>query len=147
VRKKNAALMVLFRRLLKGARILGEIWERGDRCGLGWSKECDCESPNPFCEAKARWLKLVEQERAAGEKRPWTPKSDHPFYIADVMKVSEVVATKVTVKLEVPDVGTIKVGPKGDYTWKAYRALMAEPGSMIRMQHILKLFPGSKVSR
>lgn len=142
--KKNPALIILRARLLKGARILGELYHAGSRCKDGFAKKCSCKLPGKFCQAKSRWLDLVGQEVKEGAPRA-LPEADGPQYVLEAMKWEEIEATGLTLTYETKEVGTFKVGPKGHVPWSMMKKLQGDVFLLPTIMQILETFPGSKV--
>ena len=102
-------------RLLKGAGVLGELWRSGIRCpvGGGWMV-CGADHTNQFCDAKRRWVELME--KYLGGRLPFGVKGHEPYALLEMMTVSMFEATKLTVRVEgPPGRKPIKVGPKGTH--------------------------------
>lgn len=124
-------------RLLKGAGYLGKLWQGNVRCQSGFKLACACEPKTKFCEAKALWLKL------AGEDSRVVGGSEDEFAVVNLMTLPEREATGLTVTVDYPGVGPVRVGPSGDIPWKLHGAM--DPDSVKSVLMILKTFAGSKV--
>lgn len=124
-------------RLLKGASVLGKLWRENIRCPGGWSSKCDCpsESRSKFCVGKLQFVKLATE---VGRMI-----TDGPLGLVEAMTPEEREATGLTVTLEYPELGKVKVGPKGDIPWKVYKDI--EETTLRTVLSVLKTFPGSKV--
>lgn len=122
-------------RLLTGAQKLGKLWNEGQRCTDGWASYCTCEIPKTFCKGKELWMSL-----AAGEGRGL---GEGPFEVVEAMLASEFEASKLTMVVEVPDLGKVRVGPKGEVPWKSFLGQDIE--ALRTVLSILTSFPGSKV--
>lgn len=129
-------------RLLNGAKMLGSLWNSQIRCPRGW-QECQCEESErtKFCKAKRQWLALGLEHREP-HIRYVNPES--PIYLLECMTTAELDLTGVTVTVEIPEIGRIKVGAKGEITWKALYETGPETLKAVMM--ILRQFPGSKLA-
>jgi hypothetical protein len=125
-------------RLMKGARIIGELWRLKERCPKGFApEECACEKKTRFCKAKAQWLGLAfadARESVEGE-----------YDLALMMKGLEWDATGLTLKWDLEGVGLIHVGSKGNLKMADLLALMENPESARSVLGLMKSFPGSQV--
>lgn len=131
-------------RLVNGSRLLGQLWRDGIRCQDGWRAKCDCENPTRFCRAKVQWASMVATvlERRGGDD----VFSGTDFEIVEAMTGQELVSSGLTLNLEVPGFGRLKVGPKGDVGYDVVAA--ASQTDIMGLKAILaviKKFPGSKV--
>ncbi len=126
-------------RLLNGARVLGSLWNSGIRCQVKW-RQCGCEAPKrtKFCEGKKQWDKLAGQ---ADPKR--LAIKDSPTYILDMMTNAELDAAAVTMKIDLPEVGVVAVGSKGEISFSALE--LVGPEALKAVMMILRKFPGAKV--
>ncbi len=127
-------------RLLNGARVLGALWNSGVRCQVKWHY-CACEAPKrtKFCEAKKQWLNLAEQAdppRTGGDVSTAT-------YVLDRMTNAELDAAAITMKIEMPEVGVVSVGSKGEISFTALEKV--GPDALRAVMMILRKFPGAKV--
>lgn len=123
-------------RLRAGAKLLGELWDGGTRCGEGWVVRpggCGCTTKTKFCKAKAQWMALATEEGRA------IPRGE--FTVLEVMKGSEWDATGRTVAFDIPGEGVVKAGPKG----RLPRAEMVKmtPETLSSMLKLVNVFPGS----
>jgi hypothetical protein len=136
-------------RLLKGAKVLGDFWQAGERCTEEWSSfgasldpsyglGCVCEAKSKFCKAKAQWVSMAKDDgRGAAEG---------PFDVALMMTAEEWDRTGLTLKVEIPDVGVVGVGgPKGVIPMKQMKIVSLAPATMASILKIFKVFPGSNV--
>jgi hypothetical protein len=125
-------------RLMKGARIIGELWRLKERCPKGFAaEECVCEKKTRFCKAKSQWLDLAlidAREPIEGE-----------YDLALMMKGLEWDATGLTLKWDLEGVGLINVGTKGNLKMADLIALMENPESARSVLGLMKSFPGSQV--
>lgn len=96
-------------RLKKGVQYLAQLWQANTRCPDGWSTHCSCLTPNHFCAAKTKWLKLAKEDN-----RPFVQASD-PYGVIGMMKIEELEATGLTITVQVPAFGKATFGPKGDF--------------------------------
>jgi len=128
-------------RLLRGAAHMGKLWlAKAVKAECGWALDCRCPEPSSWCKAKALWLRLaVEDERVTSET------IDGPFALVALMSAEEIVATKLTVTFDLPDLGKIMLGPKGQMTWETFFGLARDGKSFETVLAVLKGFPGAKV--
>lgn len=139
-------------RLLKGSRVLGQFWLAGDRCQEGWSvhgikppegvevpkaPECVCEKKSRFCKAKVQWINLaIEEGRGL---------LDDPYGIPLMMMASDWDATGLTLKIDLPEIGMVGIGPNGITSMTELAKISQAPESLHSMMNIWKMFPGSRV--
>jgi hypothetical protein len=83
-------------RLLKGSVVLGRLWAAGTRCEGGWRPSCGCQKRTTFCEAKLRWVDVLEEYE--GAKIP-----DEEFGVILAMTVNQFRFTGLTVVVGFPD--------------------------------------------
>lgn len=142
-------------RLKKGATKIGELWREGKRCSSGWGvKEvdfqegedtlksmerwaCQCAEKTDFCKGKSTWFRLAVtdcREVIEGEHGV-------PF----MMTAEEWDLTKLTMKVEIPEVGIVEIGPKGPVTMTDMMKHMPAPDGLKSTLRVLKTFPGSRV--
>jgi hypothetical protein len=132
-------------RLLRGAAHMGRLWLKKIKAECGWAFACPCMidgTMTEWCKAKALWFKLaVEDRRVTGET------ADGPFALIELMTVDEVVATKLTVTFDLPGLGEIMLGPKGQMLWETFFSLVKDQNgkSLETVFAVLKNFPGAKV--
>lgn len=107
-------------RLMKGAAAIGEIRRLGLFCSGGWSAQCPCSPRSDFCDAKERWLSLVEELH---DGPPWGLTGFEEFYLVEAMTTKQWDATKLNIRI-MPPTGhdTILVGPRGT-DWGTIRTL------------------------
>jgi hypothetical protein len=128
-------------RLLNGAKVLGGLWNSGIRCQVKWRKcECAGEQRTKFCEGKKQWLDLA---RKADPPRVPGGGGDSPTLVLDLMTTAELDAATVTMKVDIPDVGEISVGSKGEISFTALQKV--GPDAIRAVVMILRKFPGAKV--
>lgn len=125
-------------RLLAGAKLLGELWRRGERCSLGWSMECKDPLPrNRFCRAKLQWVRMAEDV----DGRIFCPGE---YAVIEAMKASEFDATGLVAVVQTPKGGRIKVGPGGNFDSMAKLALVAgESGGALAS--LMFMFPDAQL--
>lgn len=130
-------------RLLRGAAHMGRLWlAKKEAAACGWTLGCTCTAPSAWCKAKALWLRLaIEDERVTSETE------EGPFALLALMSVEELVATRLTVTFDLPDLGKIMLGPKGQIPWETFFALVKDRDgkSFETVLSVLKGFPGAKV--
>lgn len=128
-------------RLLNGARLLGNLFRRKAATACGWSL-CGsgvlCDHPDEWCKARRLWVRLaLESGRSleAGE-----------FGLAESFTVSEFEASGITLVVDVPEVGTIRVGgAKGAIPIRSVTEMGGAEG-LKSVVMVLRAFPGSKVA-
>lgn len=125
------------RRLVNGAKLLGSLWRAGDRCMNGWSVGCLDSAPSGFCEAKAQWIELA---RETGRTI-----SEEPFRLAVAMTDEELEATGMTLSIDIPEYGPVRLGPKGSMTPAQAAELAGRPAEFAAVMRVLGTFPGSKM--
>jgi len=113
-------------RLMKGAAAIGEIRRLGLFCSGGWSAQCPCNPRSDFCDAKYRWLNLVEELHGGP---PWGLTGFEEFYLAEAMTIRQWDATRLNLRI-LPPTGhdEIRVGPRGT-DWRTIRQLAALYGT------------------
>lgn len=130
-------------RLVKGARLLGNLFRRKQMTSCGWGL-CGsgilCEHPDEWCRAKRLWVRLaLELGRSleAGD-----------FGLAESFTLEEFEASGITLAVEVPDAGMIKVGgPKGEVPIRALPTVGDVGIDGLRsVIMVLRAFPGSRVA-
>jgi len=127
-------------RLKNGARLLGSLWRSKQRCLNGWSGLCGCQKKTRFCQAKAQWCQLK------GTMPDWEPpNSSDPYAVVEVMSIAEFEETGMTLAIEIPNLGTYKVGPKGSIKFKELMLLVTNPDNVSRVFRVIDSFPGSAV--
>lgn len=118
--------------------MLADFWRRGDRCAALWSAVCTCPTPTHFCRARMQWVELAAQDgRAVGEGA---------FAVIEAMRCVEFTASGLTMTIEHPEHGTLKVGPKGMFLMADLQKLQDAPDEVGGFLKILTVFPGSKVT-
>ena len=107
-------------RLMKGAAALGELRRMGLFCSGEWSGTCPCNPRSDFCDAKMRWLGLVEDLHGGP---PWGLTGFEKFYLFEAMTTKQWDATRLTAKI-MPPTGhdAILVGPRGT-DWATVKTL------------------------
>ena len=106
--KKKAAIPG---RLLAGAKVLGELWRFGSQCRSGWTGICPCDEKTDFCDAKARWLALLEELHGG---LPYGLSGNEGYLVLEAMTKSQFEATGLTIKIARPgDRVPLRIGPKG----------------------------------
>lgn len=121
-------------RLLRGASVLGRLHAKEEAGKCGWAVECACGEPAPWCKAKALWVKLAVEDGRKVEGELW-----------QTFTKEELAEAKLTVTLDIPGLGHVKVGPKGDLPWDAVDKVGGEAETLRAVLMILRNFPGSKV--
>lgn len=129
-------------RLVNGARLLGNLFRRGQATACGWSL-CGsgilCEHTDEWCRSRRLWVRLALEEGRtleAGE-----------FGLAESFKLEEFETSGITLAVDVPEVGVVKIGGvKGQIP---IRALPTVGGleSLKSVAMVLRAFPGSKVAQ
>jgi hypothetical protein len=127
--------------LVNGARLLGQLWRQNIRCADGWSDTCGDRQPTKFCKAKRQWLDLLSQDRQEGDYRP-LPDFGREAFLLEAMNPDEFEATGMTVEYDIPTVGRVKVGPKGEIPAAMLRE---EPVTIKAVLQVLETFPDAKV--
>src|ERR1043166_5982001 len=141
-------------RLRKGAAILGECWRAGDRCALGWGIKmgpiaededsdkaverwaCQCETKTKVCKMKGHWIKLALHDLRLPD--------EGPFGIPLAMTAAEWDLTGLTMKVEIPDVGPLTIGPKAMTTMTGLLDVSRNPAILKTMYPFWKTMPGAK---
>lgn len=130
-------------RLLRGAAHMGRLWlSKKVVAGCGWTLGCQCASITEWCKAKVLWVRLaIEDERVTSET------GNGPFGIIELMSTEEIVASKLTVTFDLPDLGKLALGPKGQIPWETFFALVKDKDgkSFETVLSVLRGFPGAKV--
>lgn len=99
-------------RLVRGAEVLGRLWQAGIRCRSEWSGVCPCDPPNDFCLSKKKWLGLVRELH--GGKYPHDLAGHEGFLVLDCMDEKMFEASGLTILKAVPGARVpIRVGRKG----------------------------------
>jgi hypothetical protein len=126
-------------RLVNGARIMGTFWRAGDRCISGWAIDChELESSRSrICKAKLQWVELA---LTVGREI-----LDEKYGVVLAMTNDEFEAAGLTVVLEIPERGTLRLGPKGGMTARQYLDLAEHPDGLAAVMRVLGAFPGSKM--
>jgi hypothetical protein len=125
-------------RLKNGARLLGQLFRSGQRCAGGWALSC-CSAPvkTTFCRAKYQWHMLANSADRSCGSGPWA--------IVEAMTPAEFDASGLTLTAEISEIGTVKVGPKGQMSMADLLTLAIDPQSARGTFKVLQGFPGSKV--
>lgn len=126
-------------RLLRGATVLGQIWRAGHRCAGGWSRSCDCEAPTPFCQAKAKWIALLDS-LPSGHVRDWAKRDDGPLFVVEAMTIAELEASGLTVFVLGPQGQPLAFGGPNGTCWQTLRDLMKAPEATDAVAMIQKVF-------
>lgn len=136
-------------RLAAGAKVLGNLWRRKERCKEGWRvsseevdgilhPDCPCSPQTKFCVAKLQWTLL-----AIGAGRE---PSEGPFGLIEMMTVSELDLLGTPVNVEIGGVGAFRVGTGGNAAACDLIDLSKDAESAKHVLGIMKAFPGSKMS-
>ena len=107
-------------RLMKGAAAIGELRRMGLFCSGEWSGTCPCNPRSDFCDAKLRWLGLVEDLHGGP---PWGLTGFEKFYLFEAMTIGQWAATGLNARI-LPPTGndSIRIGPRGT-DWKTFTQL------------------------
>jgi hypothetical protein len=143
-------------RLVKGAAVLGTLFRKKIVCASGWRYvACSCEPKTEFCKARALWIDLLTKEIVAGGRDPGLVgdagegvvrvDDDHEFALVLMMTSAEFEASGLTLHLDFPEIGVVKVGPKGTLAWKAFRDKTKNASDLKLVMKVLRDFPGAKV--
>jgi len=135
-------------RLLKGAVLLGELWQSGMRCADGWRVTaedggalapdgfCRCPEKNRFCKARGLWIEL-----AVVDGRDVEPGE---FGFALMMTASEWDASGLTLHLKgFAKMEDFAVGPKGQISMGGLGKVAQAPDSLQSVLALMRRFPGS----
>lgn len=130
-------------RLVNGARLLGNLFRRKAATPCGWSlcgSGIQCGHPDEWCRAKRLFIRLaLESGRTleAGE-----------FGLAESFTLSEFEASGITLAVDVPEVGVIKVGgEKGGIPLRMLPEMKMDGIDGLKsVAMVLRAFPGSKVA-
>lgn len=143
------------KKLKEGAIFLGKTWREGQRCASGWDiKEtgfpegedpnkvirtwaCQCAEKSKFCKGKAQWLSL-----AVGDLREAV---DGAYGIPLMMTAGEWDLTKLTMTVELKDIGPVKIGPGGTLIMMDLLKQMPAPEGLKSTLRVLKAFPNARV--
>lgn len=126
-------------RLLNGAKLLGQLWRSGVRCGSGWSAGCLCGSPVKFCRAKEQWMRLADKAgRTVDVASQWA--------FIEAMTIDELEATGLTLTRDLGDLGKVKVGPAGDFPVREFMKICGDQESLKSVLRVIRKFPGSRVT-
>lgn len=125
-------------RLFKGATVIGKFWRDGLRCSAAWAPSCTDEQQTDFCKAKMRWVELALQD---GRQIADTPSG----ILSTGMLAREFDATGITMTIDNPDHGLVRVGPKGELLMSDLAKLETEPDGIGGFLKILKVFPRAAV--
>lgn len=124
-------------RLMIGAAKMGELWLKGERCAEGWrSGECSCNPETMFCRAKKLWIRLALENGRMIE--------DGEFDLALLMTGREWDHTGLSLNVEFPEVGIVKIGSKGMI--RMADLAKTPPETLASVLKILKNFPDSLVT-
>ncbi|MGH9390189.1 MAG: hypothetical protein ACRD1Z_11285 [Vicinamibacteria bacterium] len=133
----DAKDLPLPQRLVNGAKLLGKLWSAGKRCAALWNPSCDCEEKNDHCRGKARWVELF------GKSDPVRELVLGDFGVIESMRCSELTASGLTAKVEIPDIGILTVGPKGQVPLE--ELFRGDYDGMKTVAQVLREFPGARV--
>lgn len=132
-------------RLVNGAKLMGQLFRSGQRCGAGWKFGCPdaAASKTKLCRAKGQWEALAVQ---AGRKisDDQAPPSDFEF--VEAMTVKEFVASGLTMKVDLGDGSPVRIGAAGEIPIADFITMAIDPTGMNGVLKILRSFPGSKVT-
>lgn len=99
-------------RLVKGAAVLGRLWQEGVRCVSEWSGPCPCPAPNDFCLTKQKWLALVREMNDG--KYPYGLSGCEGFLVLECMTEAAFQASGLTILKAIPGTKVpIRIGRKG----------------------------------
>ncbi len=127
-------------RLLVGAKVLGDLWRRGERCTTKWGASCSDSGggKSNFCKAKLQWVTLA---LSCGS----TIDHKSEYAVIESMMASEFDASRLTMTIKHPTHGQMRVGPKaplalGDLT------VLADAQEHVRGTiKVLEAFPGATI--
>lgn len=123
-------------RLLRGAKVLADFWRAGQRCEAGWDPLCPEGVNADFCKAKLQWVQLAyPREFGSG-----------PFSIIEAMTVAEFEASGLTIEIDHPTHGHIKIGPKGPLSMTELSLMYMDPDAVPATLKIMEAFPSAKVT-
>lgn len=135
----TAAAVPIAERLMKGALALGKLWKEQVRCDGGWSVECPEQKKNKFCEAKRLWCNLLFESA-----RPHDPPDpSNKFWVVESMTRKEFEAADIVMVVEIPGIGTVRVGKRGDVPFASLARMSIEGLASVNL--VLKAFPGAVV--
>jgi len=122
---------------------MGRLWREGKRCALGWAiPPCVCEVRTPFCEAKAKWYDL----RTQADGRGASGNEGGDFGLVYMMTAAEFEMSGLTMTIESQELGTFKVGPRGNVSWADFLGKGKwTRGDLDVVAKILASFPGARV--
>jgi hypothetical protein len=125
-------------RLLNGARLFGNLFRRGQMTACGWFLGCQCpQLMGEWCRAKLLWIRLALEEGRSLEAGE--------FGLVESFTASEFEASGVTLAVDVPGVGIVKVGgAKGTMPLKS-APMMGGIEGLKSVTNVLRAFPGSVV--
>lgn len=133
-------------RLMKGASVLAKLWREGKRCASrGWAPACECvpDQKTKFCGAKMFWVSLATQDgREVRENEGWGI-----FLAMRAKELEAVESSGLTLVIEHPDHGRIRIGKKGEASIQDFVRLVDAPDGVDGFLKILKVFPKAKVVR
>jgi hypothetical protein len=136
-------------RLLRGAKVLGELWRSGARCAAEWSAVCPCDPQGIFCRAKERWVKIYG-ELNGEEEVAQLRRDGGRFGLLLAMTVRQFEATGLTLLVEVPGgEEPIRVGAKGT-SWETLldlAALRSTPDYTAALGAVLKIQLAERLSK
>lgn len=137
-------------RLLKGARMLGNLWRSKLRCARGWAIEpqdlvpgfavfgpCLCPKKTKFCEARVLWLNL------ALEANQFIESGEHG--LADTMTAAQWDATGLTMTVESEKAGTLRLGSKATISAAHLAKLSENPDAAISILALTRAFPKARI--
>ena len=128
-------------RLLNGARLLGNLFRRGQATPCGWALCASgvlCDHPDEWCKTRRLWVRLALEEKRTLEAGDWG--------LVESFTLEEFETSGVTLAVEVPEFGAIKVGgQKGEVPIRSLPELGGIDG-LRSVIMVLRAFPGSKVA-
>jgi len=131
-------------RLLAGAKMLGELWGKGETCESGhWSLLCSCEKPTKFCRAKKLWADLAKQDVGNGRDWPCDEITEAgPFALVETMRLSEADAAGIQVAVMMRGGGRLAIGVGGQITFAEFAKQIKAPESAQGLFQVLTQFGG-----
>lgn len=114
-------------RLINGCRTIGDVFRAGGRCANGWSQNCRCSEKSLFCIAKDRWIDLL-CELYKVDPVALRAKEDREYFLVEVMTLSQLEATGLTIRVISIGLPLIRFGPKGTSMRETWPTLFDESG-------------------
>jgi len=132
-------------RLVNGAKLIGQLYRSGQRCGAGWKFGCPdaAQAKTKLCRAKGQWEALAAQ---AGQKIPDDQAPPSDFEFIGELSIKQLVASGFTMTVDLGDGQPIKVGPAGVIPVADFVGMARDPQGMEGVLKVLREFPGSKVT-